>query len=271
MDPKLFLDTQISIDVGKRLIDQRTWARVWRHVTTKFQYVISPLTLCELLRGVASGTESYFNENREAIRVLVPPHKRKHLLDLPAGFVLKTVLNRRQRDPSLWAQDYETWVKVVLRARTKNELEAGDVQLAHGSARTYGFDSHLHVAQLMQGERVHLEQLQALRNGNLHVPSHLAWAAGILNRQGLRPSDEDCRKVAASLEAAFHFDLSLYDRARNSNYNFEKHATDWIDGQQLYYLSDPQMHFLTRDRRLQNWIKGSSQANRVLDFNSFAP
>ncbi len=268
MKPRLFLDTQICINVGKRLIAQRTWDRVWRHITSNFEYVISPLTLCELLRGVASGTDRHFNENREAIRVLVPPHKRKRFLDLPAAFALKTVLNCNRGAPSLGTQDFEMMARVVLRAPSKNALEAGDARLGRSSARTYGFNSTLHVAQLLEGEREHVEQLQKLRKGDLQVPSHLTWAAGILARQGLKRSDEDYRKVAQSLEAAFHFDMSLYSRAQTSNYNFEKHATDWIDEQQLYYLGDPQMHFLTADGRLQQWITGSSLASRVLDFDS---
>ncbi len=88
-------------------------------------------------------------------------------------------------------------------------------------------------------------------------------------RQSLKPSDEDCRRIAESLDAAFQFDMSLYGRARTSNYNFGKHRTEWIDEQQLYYLSDPDMHFLTRDGRLREWIKASTQANRVLNFDTF--
>jgi hypothetical protein len=257
MKPRLFFDTQICITVGKRLVDQRCWTRVWRYVKENFQYVISPLTLCELLRGVASGTDLYFDENREAIRVLIPSLAHPRFLEFPAAFVLKTVLNCTQGAPSLGTEEFEKWVRVVLRASSKDQLECGDVRLGPGSTRRYGFDSTLHVAQLLQGEREHIEQPDELRKGNLHVPSQRAWAAGILARQGLNPRDEHCRKVSHSLDAAFQFDMSLYDRAKTSNYNFEKHATNWIDEQQLYYLSDPQMHIVTADGRLQQWIKRS--------------
>lgn len=269
MKPRLFFDTQICINVGNRSVSERRWASVWRYVTQNFQYVISPLTLCELLRGVACGTDRHFNENREAIRVLVPPHRHKCFLDFPAAFVLKAVLGCQQGAPSVGTQEFERWVRVVLRARSKDALEAGDVRLGASSTRSYGFDFNLHVGQLLQGEREHVEQLQELRKGNLQVPSRLAWAAGILARQGLKRSHDDCRKVAQSLDAAFHFDMSLYGRARTSNYNFEKHRTDWIDEQQLYYLTDPQVHFLTGDGRLREWTKASTQASRILDFNSF--
>jgi hypothetical protein len=266
--PKLFVDTQICIDVTKRLVDERLWARVWRYITGSFEYVISPLTLCELLHGVAAGTDIYFNQNRKAIRVLVPPHRVKRFLDFPGAFVLKTVLHRKIEVQRIEPEEFDTWVKLVLKARSKAELEWGGVRLGCSSARRYGFDFRLHIAQHLDGHQVHVDQLKQLRNGDLQVPSRFAWAAGILARQGLRPSDEDCRRVAESLDAAFHFDMALFKRAKTSNYNFEKHATDWIDEQQLYYLSDPQVHFLTRDGRLQEWVKQSTQAKRILDFSA---
>jgi hypothetical protein len=268
MKPKLFFDSQICIDIANRTLDERRWARTWRYVRQNFRYVVSPLTLCELLRGVACGTELYFNENREAIRVLVPSPARDRFLPFPSAFVLKTVLNCEQGAPSLPTRQFDMWVRVVLKASSKHELEAGDVRLGPSSACTYGFNSGLHVSQLLDGEREHVAELQKLREGDLLIPSRLAWAAGILARQGLTPSDESCQKVAQALDAAFHFDMSLYERARTSNYNFEKHSTDWIDEQQLYYLSDPRMRFLTADARLQRWINGSCQANRVLDLDS---
>ena len=269
MKPRLFLDTQICIDIGKRVIDRRMWARVWRHITSNFQYVISPLTLCEVLTGVASGTDRYFNENREALRVLVPPNSQKRFLGLPAAFVLQTVLCHKIEAQGFAPKDFDTWVKVVLRAPNKHALEAGDVPLGVSSTQTYGFDSSLHVAQLSQGEHEHVQELHKLRNGILEIPSSLVWAAAILVRQGMKPSHEECQRVARSLDAAFQFDMSLYSHARTSNYNFEKHKSDWIDEQQLYYLSDPQVYFLTRDGRLREWTKASTQASRILDFDSF--
>ena len=268
MKPKLFLDTQICIDIAKRVIDRRMWARVWRKIMSRFQYVISPLTLCEILRGIASGTDLYFDDNREALRVLVPPNSEKRFLAFPAAFVLQTVPCHKTEAQGFGAKDFEKWVKVVLMAPNKHALEAGNVSLG-GSVRTYGFNCGLHVAQLSQGEHEHVEELQKLRGGSLQVPSNLAWAAGILARQGLSPTPEDCMKLAESLDAAFHFDMCLYGLAQTSNYNFEKHRTDWIDEQQLYYLTDSRVHFLTRDGRLREWTKASTQACRILDFNLF--
>jgi hypothetical protein len=85
---------------------------------------------------------------------------------------------------------------------------------------------------------------------------------------GLSPSVANDQKVASALDAAYEFDVSLWELARTSNYDYAKHDTDWTDHQQLYYLCAADVHFVTSDKRLMQRISGSGQAARVMSFDA---
>ena len=50
----------------------------------------------------------------------------------------------------------------------------------------------------------------------------------------------------------------------NENYSPEKHKNDLLDAEQLIYLSNPSLFFLTCDKGIANLVKNSSQAKRVI-------
>lgn len=55
-----------------------------------------------------------------------------------------------------------------------------------------------------------------------------------------------------------------------TKYRFDEHPEDLVDAQQLYYLLDPEMYFVTNDNRLIDYVRGSSQANRIITFDQLA-
>jgi hypothetical protein len=50
----------------------------------------------------------------------------------------------------------------------------------------------------------------------------------------------------------------------NDEYNPEKHKNDLLDAEQLIYLFDATLCFLTCDKGVSNFVKKSSQASRVI-------
>ena len=66
-----------------------------------------------------------------------------------------------------------------------------------------------------------------------------------------------------TLEAAFALNAFLCDQAKRPGYDFVDHDSDWIDVHQLFYLSDPSVHFLTRDKTLRNRVVHCGQAKRI--------
>ncbi len=59
----------------------------------------------------------------------------------------------------------------------------------------------------------------------------------------------------------------MLNKARNQNYVVSRHTSDLIDGQQLIYLFDESVIFVTQDRNLREAAKATPQSNRVISFN----
>lgn len=268
--PRLFLDTQICIDVAKKQISEREWARVWRYVCDNYAYFISPLTLIELLCGVDYGKDEFFHQNLQALRVLVPPHRTKRFLRMPGHFVLSSVLCDTRKNLGFESKDFDLWVKVILRAPNRRALESGKITLAHIFDREFGFKFQVVTNQHHAGKREYVTHLEELRNGALAIPTPRRWAAGFLRAMGREVDDLDCARLIKALDAAYCFDKVLWELVTTSNYNFEKRAGDWTDQQQLYYLCDPMMHFVTRDSRIKDWTAKSLQNDRITAYYELA-
>jgi hypothetical protein len=50
----------------------------------------------------------------------------------------------------------------------------------------------------------------------------------------------------------------------------EKRKGDWVDGQQLIYLSDPDVHLVTGDGKIKERAKASEQSTRIFNLAEFA-
>jgi len=92
-----------------------------------------------------------------------------------------------------------------------------------------------------------------------------AWFQGIANRIKAEPKSRDMSEIVSTLNAYHEFERSKLQVALgNENYNPEKHKNDLLDAEQLIYLSDPSVCFLTCDKGFANLVKNSSQAKRVI-------
>jgi hypothetical protein len=101
------------------------------------------------------------------------------------------------------------------------------------------------------------------------MPKRNTWAASILETHDLTPYTETCERLVARLDAAYRFDYALCEMAKTQNYDFKKHANDWGDVLQLFYLCDEAMHVLTADQDFCNRTKGSFQSSRILIYSEF--
>src|SRR5207253_18389 len=69
--------------------------------------------------------------------------------------------------------------------------------------------------------------------------------------------------VRDSLSASRLHAKFLWEVRKDKFYDFSKHASDLVDGQQLAYLADASMHFITSDKKLKAHIAESAQSARV--------
>src|SRR5262245_45314142 len=89
--PKLFLDTNVCIDVANGKIGSAEWRRFLKYITTHYRYYISFITWKELLTKLNRGSDDYFQRNKEPLQVLFRPSKR-HVLPYPSVFAVRTIL-----------------------------------------------------------------------------------------------------------------------------------------------------------------------------------
>jgi len=260
---RIFLDTNVCIDIASYKLEQE-WLSIRRYVLQDYKYVISPLTLLEILIKIGRGDKRYFEKNRKALQVLVGTKKNKTFLDFPGRFLLKHVVGNTT-PPKFRPQDFEQWTRAVLKARDKTALEHGTVKFWH-PRRAYGLDFFRVDQQLQDGKDNHRHTLEGVRDGSKVYTCALIWSAGLLEGLNITPHRKTCEKVSKALEAAYCFDEYLWKQAKNHQYDFEKHDSDWIDGQQLFYLCDENMWFVTKDKNILQETKRSSQSARIVPF-----
>jgi hypothetical protein len=265
---KLMFDTQIISNVNSGSIPADEWRAVLAYMSKKCRYVISVNTFYELLSSIANGDQAHFLTNQNRIRLLYAPAQRE-FLPLVGDFVRSTVFALPIRKRAFEPSKLKLWADVVLAAKRKSDLKDGKVVLRGlGHARRrYGFDLPLLLKQIAVGKKSHAQRLEKLRLGELAPSTSATWSRAVLNLIGGVAADANAAKVLSALDAAYCYDVSLYEMAANHNYDFGRHDTDWIDSQQLYYLSDPSLCIVTSDANLVFRTRTSNQRDRILTFN----
>jgi hypothetical protein len=271
--PKLFLDTNICIDATDGSIPAKEWNRVRKHIVAHYRYCISFVTMKELFGRLARCGDEFFANNKKALQVLYGTGTRC-VLAYPACFAIRTVLgypvSRKYDVKGLRDESFgEKVMKAVLQAPSKAQLKAGIPVSAKSGRQSFDldhFDAHEDSAQ-----REHADLLQGIRDRVIDRPEPMKWAAWILRQLELPHYKEDCHKLLAPLDAAYRYGLELSEFAKNENYNFQKpsNITAWGDVNQLFYLCDEQMHFLTADNDFRSYTYGSPQANRIVMYKDF--
>jgi hypothetical protein len=90
-----------------------------------------------------------------------------------------------------------------------------------------------------------------LRKAEVSDLTRSVWAEKILRDLGKPLSRPNVAIVLERLDAAYRFDRHLWQLIRNSEYDFSKHRGKIVDAQQLYYLCQPDIYFVTNDARLK--------------------
>jgi hypothetical protein len=264
--PKFFLDTSVCIDVARsNSISADDWARVLRRCKAKFRYCISPETVFELVAGLADSNEAHFTESQEPIRVLFPAGP-KSFLDRLRVFVPNTVFGEKRKPVYSVETDFDLWIRTVLHAPDKKALQSGMLRIGLKGRCGVGLDLDHIRKSIRDIQAGYASRFDSLRKRGVPDLTRDTWAEMILQdlRKPITPQNLDlvCEKV----DAAYQFDSYLWRFLRNPDYDFSKHRGEIVDAQQLYYLCDSNVYFVTNDRRLKSAISRSPQVSRVLTY-----
>lgn len=260
---RLILDTNIC----DRLRDP-AWVHIRKRINRDFRIVVSPNTFAELLHSIKGAqTDEHFEIRKERIRVMTG-NRRPVFLDFPAQFVLRSALGMDEGpvNPPLGAlgpKDFSLWHRVVMKAKSRADLQNADVVLPLHRERL-GFDVDLVDKYQKAGKNFHRLSLERIRDGKSTLGSPVGWAAMIAHQMNRRLTLEKAVQFASALDGAYEYEKALCGAVRGSNYNFEKHDGDWIDMQQLFYLADPNVWFLTEDENIRQRCRMSDKSKRIL-------
>ncbi len=90
------------------------------------------------------------------------------------------------------------------------------------------------------------------------------WVSAKARRAGLDENTRPAAEVVAALSAYYEFEeQTLRVAVSNLSYDPDKHKNDLLDCEQLVYLGDPSLHFLTCDGGFSKRIKKSDQRRRI--------
>jgi hypothetical protein len=92
-----------------------------------------------------------------------------------------------------------------------------------------------------------------------------AWLRGIASRIDVDPKSGKLKEIASRLSAYYEYEYAkLHLALSHKDYNALKHRNDVIDAEQLIYLSDESLCFLTCDTGFRELAKKSPQAARIV-------
>jgi hypothetical protein len=260
---KVFFDTQICIRAASGRIPENEWARVTNHILSVAQYCISPLTLGEILLSIARGDEHYFESGKERLR-RVYLNGKGTFFDFPRYFVAD-FLGLKDKRPGNLEKEFGFSVQVILLAQSRQELEKG-VALPYlkGQVARVRLDRFLREIEATQ--KRYVDWFSRLRGKSKTTITPEQWAAPAMYLYGIEEDDVSKQRFIEALSASCQFDTALLDLARNENFDLRKNVSDLVDTQQLCYLCDPTVVFVTDDSDHRKRLCGNAQLSRIRTF-----
>lgn len=265
LPPKVFLDTQFVIDAERGSISQSDWSVVSSYLANTARYCIFPLTIGELEYALANSQDEHFEQHKRRLRILLSPGEPTEVFDFIKYFFAGQFGVRIQR-PAHLEDDFLATIDLILEAPTKGSLLSGfkrrDDQNQTARVRidrlakehNDGLSNYVQFMSFRKtsaGGKVSLEQ----------------WATFFTQFCDASGQSPDVNDVARRLSAAYEFEMSVNKLMKNPNFSVAKNRSDAIDGQQLFYLCDPDVVFVSKDSDFKNRTKRSTQTKQIKTFD----
>jgi hypothetical protein len=256
-----FADTNVCSKWESDPVVHRNWQAVKAKLESEGdEYVACPLVLIELLARLVKPDPRYFSKDLKSFLFLADGQGK--MLSFPVAFVAKTVLTVDSPITKLHKEDFVEMLRVVVSATSREALSSGDVELPDSPAFTYGMEFDKIRVPQENGKKEYAKRMN-LRRQKGYIPTSESHAEGFMSNLRITPANGDVAAVANARDAAFHYERFLLAEI-GPDYDYLKHASDWVDRQMLYYLADPKMHIVTNDAKIKLRCGRSMQSERVL-------
>lgn len=243
---RLYLDTNVLRYFGV------AFARTTLAEDLRDHIVMSPISVLELLAQLATGGA---DEAFAAIQAIPNVHSATATEMLPSSEdALRMHLFRLVPGDAIYMRSINTALNNCLRATAPMELHDEALELRALLLHTKD-EAVATFTNLLTGWR---------HEGGLPEQEHRSiFARSIATRAGTDPAVVDADAVIANLDALYIYEAGkLAIAAAAPDYNVAKHANDLYDAEQLVYLSDGRLHFLTSDTGFTR-SAGSPQFSRI--------
>lgn len=210
----------------------------------------SQITLLEVISQVASRASTTVLAQIQAIRNFTNPGGTG-LLPWPEAFIASVVFKKPflVDDANLKTRELE--INACLNAQSAEEIR-------EPSGRLRG-----------ELERYKSEMARALEAITLQcraTPEKFTdlWVRGVTARAGVEQGVRSEKEIALILGALYEFDRRAFESAvRDPDYPADEYKNDNVDREQLIYLADPALHFITCDKQYSKKVSQSEQSKRI--------
>jgi hypothetical protein len=268
MRSRLFFDTNICHHAENGTIPRGAWLRTVAAIPNRFQYCISPLTALETVHSLTSCDPDCFVKNRARVRLLTSINERIWL-DFPISFQRKALAGLPTTNTWEIELNVGNLFAMIGWVEKKSDLER-PVALPHMTGAV-GFQAYLKQArkEFDNVKAIYSQRMTLAKSQSPSRRTRKMFVDDVFRITAMTDTPERRSAISSGMDAAFMFESRLMSMIP-TKYRFEANADDLVDAQQLYYLLDSDMYFVTNDKRLIDYVRRSSQANRIITFDQLA-
>jgi len=202
----------------------RDLVTIQARMSRKIKVMALPQTFVELLGALTKSDSAHFEAQQERSRLLAGRGKPSSL-PFAGAFALKKLLGLKSPATKFGPKDFENWFRIVIRAKSREELIEGTVMHPVDSRKTY----RLNPAEISRQTDLakHKKRLKLLQNSGSPILPDLNGAqvwhvtfGGSLQKKAIR--------FHQGLDAAYEYDKELRRCAAQTAYNFDRWGLDGL-------------------------------------------
>ena len=258
---RLVFDTNVcgKISVSPKCVG------IMNQLRARYKIVPSVNTLYELLLGLCrSNNDEYFRVDQRRFKIAIGTSSvgNATFVDHPLVFGLWHGPKIQAPEKGLGTQWFRTLTKLVLKAKNLEELKNGGVKWPP-STKGRLLRCQVIEDEIANGKFFYRTNLHEAKTSNSKRPDRPTWAKGLGTVLGVSLSDSEADALASALDAVYVYEGTLWQLAQG-NFRPENNDNDWMDMNQLFYLADPSIEFITEEAKIRNRCEASPQSKRIV-------